>query len=154
MFQEREEELQKQLKANIGDEFDLSSLTLEESLSPVEEVRTTSSHNKVSPGHCSAAMVSFTLILRVCVCVRAQPVLQYSSAFDDEVEETPEDSSAEMPLNSEGVLECVPEEIQDIVEEGASEAQLDQDEPARQVELSHPPTSTVHGPYYYFYQGE
>lgn len=83
-------------------------------------------------------------------------MLQYSSAFDDEVEDTLEDSSAELPHGSEGVLECVPEEIPDLtfVEEGAPEAQPDQDGPARQVEPSHPPTSTVHGPYYYFYQGE
>lgn len=78
-------------------------------------------------------------------------VLQYSSAFDDEVEETAEESFAELPQGSEGVLGCVPEDIRD---EGAQEAQLDQDGPARQVELSHPSTSMVHGPYYYFYQGE
>lgn len=81
-------------------------------------------------------------------------MLQYSSAFDDEVEDTPEVSSAELAHDSESVLECVPEEIPGIVGEGAPEAQLDQDGPARQVEPSHPSTSTVHGPYYYFYQGE
>lgn len=82
-------------------------------------------------------------------------MLQYSSAFDDEVEETPEDSSAELPQDPEGVLECVLEEIPDltVLEEGAQEAQPDQDGIARQVELSHPSTSMVHGPYYYFYQG-
>lgn len=83
-------------------------------------------------------------------------MLQYSSAFDDELEDTPEVSSAELPQGSEGALECVPEEIPDLttVEEGSPEAQPHHDGPAKQVEPSHPTTSTVHGPYYYFYQGE
>lgn len=55
MLQEREEELLKQLKANIGDEFDLSSLTLDEPASPVEEIRTITSHITVSPTHWVAA---------------------------------------------------------------------------------------------------
>lgn len=129
LLQEREEELLKQLKANIGDGFDLSSLTLDEPASE-PEVQTITSHSK--------------------------PVLQYSSAFDDEVEEFPEDSSAELPHGSEGALQCVPEEVPALtsVDEGAPEAPPDQDGSARQVEPGHQPASTVHGPYYYFYQAE
>lgn len=129
LLQEREEELLKQLKANIGDGFDLSSLTLDEPASE-PEVQTITSHSK--------------------------PVLQYSSAFDDEVEEFPEDSSVELPHGSEGALQCVPEEVPALtsVDEGAPEAPPDQDGSARQVEPGHQPASTVHGPYYYFYQAE
>ncbi|XP_075881686.1 E3 ubiquitin-protein ligase RNF10 [Nelusetta ayraudi] len=130
LLQEREEELLKQQKANIGDGFDLSSLTLDEPASPVEEVQTITSHSK--------------------------PVLQYLSAFDDEVEEFPEDSSVELPHGAEGVLQCVPEEIPALtsVDEGAPEAPPHQEGSARQVEPGHPPASMVHGPYYYFYQAE
>lgn len=56
MLQEREEELLKQLKANIGDGFDLSSLTLDEPASE-PEVQTITSHSKVSPGCCCAAVM-------------------------------------------------------------------------------------------------
>lgn len=49
MLQEREEALLKQQKKNIGDVFDLSSLTLDEPPSPVEEVLTNTSSTKVSP---------------------------------------------------------------------------------------------------------
>lgn len=84
-------------------------------------------------------------------------MLQYSSAFDDEVEEFPEEPSTELPSDDpEGVLECVPEEIPDltVVDEAAAEAQPDQGGSTKQVEVGHPPASAVHGPYYYFYQGE
>lgn len=56
VLQEREEELLKQLKANIGDGFDLSSLTLDEPASE-PEVQTITSHSKVSPGCCCAAVM-------------------------------------------------------------------------------------------------
>lgn len=80
-------------------------------------------------------------------------MLQYSSAFDDEVEEFPEEPSTELPSDDpEGVLECVLEET--VVDEAAAEAQPDQGGSTKQVEVGHPPASTVHGPYYYFYQGE
>lgn len=75
-----------------------------------------------------------------------QPVLQYSSAFDDEVAAVPEDAPPELPDSPEGVLECVLEEAPEAVMEAAQEPQLEA-EPARL------PTSVVHGPYYYFYQG-
>lgn len=74
-----------------------------------------------------------------------QPVLQYSSAFDDEVAVVPEDAPSE-PDSAEGVLECVLEEPSEAVTEAAQEPQLEA-EPGR------PPTGVVHGPYYYFYQG-
>lgn len=77
MFQEREEQLLKQLKANIGDEFDLSSLTLDEPVSPVEEVPTNTSSTKVSPAACCDAVKPyFHIDLRcVCVCVAGAAVL-------------------------------------------------------------------------------
>lgn len=75
-----------------------------------------------------------------------QPVLQYSSAFDDEVAAVPEDAPSELPDSPDGVLECVLEEPPEAVMEAAQEPQLE-------AELGRPPTSVVHGPYYYFYQG-
>lgn len=48
MLKEREEKLLKQQKANAGDNLDFSSLTLEESSPPVEDVVTTISSSKVS----------------------------------------------------------------------------------------------------------
>lgn len=52
MLQEREEALLKQQKKNIGDVFDLSSLTLDEPPSPMEEVLTNVNSAKVSPTSC------------------------------------------------------------------------------------------------------
>lgn len=77
MFQEREEQLLKQLKANIGDEFDLSSLTLDKQVSPVEEVPTNTSSTKVSPAaSCDAVKPCFHIDLRcVSVCVAGAAVL-------------------------------------------------------------------------------
>lgn len=81
-------------------------------------------------------------------------MLQYSSAFDDEVVEVPEDTVVELPHVPESILECVPEEIPEvIIDEGAPEPPPDEEGSAMQAEPSHPPTSVVHGPYYYFYQG-
>lgn len=50
VLQEREETLLKQQNMNAGDVFDLSSLTLDEPSSPVEEVLPSISSTKVSPG--------------------------------------------------------------------------------------------------------
>lgn len=77
-------------------------------------------------------------------------MLQYSSAFDDEVAEVPEDpeDAAELPGFPEGVLECVLEESPE-----AAEPQPDEESPATQAEPGRPSTGVVHGPYYYFYQG-
>lgn len=81
-------------------------------------------------------------------------MLQYSSAFDDEVVEVLEDTAVELPHAPESILECVPEEIPEvIIDEGAPEPPPDEEGSARQAEPSHPPTTVVHGPYYYFYQG-
>lgn len=75
-----------------------------------------------------------------------QPVLQYSSAFDDELAADPEGGPSEPPHAPEGVLECVLEEPPEAAMDAAQEPQLEA-EPGR------PPSSAVHGPYYYFYQG-
>ncbi|XP_070820101.1 E3 ubiquitin-protein ligase RNF10 isoform X2 [Chaetodon trifascialis] len=124
LLQEREETLLKQQKANADDSLVFSSLTLEEASSPVEEVVTHISSTK--------------------------PVLQYSSAFDDEVAEVPEDAAAELPGIPEGILECVLEEPP----EAAPELQPDEESPASQAESCRPSASVVHGPYYYFYQAD
>ncbi|KAM7416354.1 hypothetical protein PAMA_018430 [Pampus argenteus] len=129
LLQEREEMLLKQQKPNTGDSFDLSSLTLEEPDSPVEEVVTNISS--------------------------AKPVLQYSSAFFDEVDEHPEGATAEMPEFPEGVLESVLEEPPDAVMDADPQSQSDQEKsPAIQAEAGRASTNVVHGPYYYFYQAE
>lgn len=141
LLQEREEMLLKKRKANAGDDLDFSCLTLEEPSSPVEEVVTHTSSTK--------------------------PVLQYSSAFDDEVEEaaeveevaevtevteTPEAATAELP-GPEGILECVLEEPPEAVMDEAPEPEPDDESPANHAE-GRPSTSAVHGPYYHFYQAE
>nr|XP_046242578.1 RING finger protein 10 isoform X2 [Scatophagus argus] len=123
LLQEREESLLKQQKANAVDALDLSSLALEEPPSPVEEVLTNISSNK--------------------------PVLQYSSAFDDEVEQVPDQDSPE------DVLDCVLEEPPEAVMDAAPEPQPDEEEiPACPAESGRPSTGVVHGPYYYFYQAD
>uniref|UniRef100_A0A3Q3WMM7 E3 ubiquitin-protein ligase RNF10 n=1 Tax=Mola mola TaxID=94237 RepID=A0A3Q3WMM7_MOLML len=81
-----------------------------------------------------------------------QPVLQYASAFDDEVEKLPEDVDVEPPASPEGVLECLLEEPPEAMMDTVPELQPDEESPASQAELGRPPTSVVHGPYYYFYQ--
>ncbi|XP_022612014.1 RING finger protein 10 [Seriola dumerili] len=124
LLQEREEMLLKQVKANAADSFELSSLTLEDPPSPVEEVVT----NVTS----------------------AKPVLQYSSAFDDEVAEPTE----ELPGLPGGVLESVLEEPPEAVMDAPPEPQLDEENPADQALPGRPSASVVHGPYYYFYQAE
>ena len=73
-----------------------------------------------------------------------QPVLQYSSAFDDEVaevpEEDPEEATGEEPQLPEGLLGRV-------LEESPEDAA-----PQPAEETARPQTSE-HGPSYYFYQG-
>lgn len=82
-------------------------------------------------------------------------MLQYSSAFDDEVVAVPGDAAAaELPDSPESVLECVLEEPPEAVMGAAPEPQPDEESPGSQAESGRPPTSVVHGPYYYFYQGE
>ncbi|KAG7241390.1 hypothetical protein INR49_025590 [Caranx melampygus] len=123
LLQEREEMLLKQQMANAEDGFELSSLSLEDP-PPVEEVAT----NVTS----------------------AKSVLQYSSAFDDEVAEIPE----EVPDLPEGILESVLEEPPEAVMDAPPEPQPDEENPAEQAQAGRPAASVVHGPYYYFYQAE
>ena len=83
-------------------------------------------------------------------------MLQYASAFDDEVAEVPDvpdDAAAELPDYPEGVLESVLEEPPEAMVDVAPEPQPDEESPASQPESGRPSTSVVHGPYYYFYQG-
>ncbi|XP_072290135.1 E3 ubiquitin-protein ligase RNF10 [Eucyclogobius newberryi] len=133
LLKEREEGLLKQQKSNAGDCFKLSSLTLEESLSPVEVITSSSSTS-------------------------TKPVLQYASAFDDEVLELPEDDS-EQPQLPEGVLENVLEEDPDEILEAAAEAEPEppedfKDLPVWEPDASRPQANVVHGPNYYFYQAD
>ncbi|XP_058492748.1 RING finger protein 10 [Solea solea] len=129
LLQEREEMLLKQQLAATADGFDLSSLTLEEPSPLVEEV--------------------------VTIVTSAKSVLQYSSAFDDEVLELPE----EPPGLPEAVLESVLEEPPEDLMDAAPEPLLDEENPAEQDLTEHtqparPSASVVHGPYYYFYQAD
>ncbi|XP_056145253.1 RING finger protein 10 [Lampris incognitus] len=126
-LQEREEALLKQQRPSTGHSLDLSSLTLEESR--VDEVVTTT--------------LSST-----------KYVLQYSSAFDDEVAEPPEDSAGEQPEFPEGILESVLEEPPEAVVDAAQEPQLTEVNHHSHVEPSRLPANVEHGPYYYFYQAE
>ncbi|XP_023134629.2 RING finger protein 10 [Amphiprion ocellaris] len=127
LLQEQEEMQLKQQKVN-ADSLDLCSLTLKEPSSPVEEVATNISS--------------------------AKPVLQYSSAFDDEVEELIEDAVAEPPDFSEAILESVLEEPPEPMMAAAPEPQLEEEGLASQAEAGRPTASVVHGPYYYFYQAD
>ncbi|KAM4576937.1 E3 ubiquitin-protein ligase RNF10 [Odontesthes bonariensis] len=127
LLQEHEEMLQQQQKTNM-DSPDLSSLTLKEPSSPVEEVVTNISS--------------------------AKPVLQYSSAFDDEVVEQTEDAVSELPGFPEAILESVLEEPPEAMMDVVPEPQLDEESPANQAESGRPSASVVHGPYYYFYQAD
>ena len=94
--------------------------------------------------------------LRDSVFYSLQPVLQYSSAFDDEVaevpEEDPEDAPGEEPELPEGLLERVLEESTEASGDAAPEPQPAEENPPSQAETMRPQTSE-HGPSYYFYQG-
>lgn len=70
-------------------------------------------------------------------CILPQPILQYASAFDDELQEAHEEPVEEMAARS------VPE--------------LAEEMPERAVEgkpVEETSQAAHHGPYYYFYQGE
>ncbi|XP_008296105.1 E3 ubiquitin-protein ligase RNF10 [Stegastes partitus] len=127
LLQEQEGILLKQQKVK-ADSLDMSSLTLKEPSSPVEEVVTNISS--------------------------AKPVLQYSSAFDDEVEDLAEDADAELPGFPEAILESVLEEPPEAMMDAAPEPQLEEEGLANQAEAARPSASVVHGPYYYFYQAD
>uniref|UniRef100_A0A668AIW2 E3 ubiquitin-protein ligase RNF10 n=1 Tax=Myripristis murdjan TaxID=586833 RepID=A0A668AIW2_9TELE len=83
-----------------------------------------------------------------------QPVLHYSSAFDDEVAELPEDAAGQQPDFPEGFLESVLEEPPEAMVDAVPEPQCAEKSPPSQAEPSRPPASVEHGPYYYFYQAE
>ncbi|KAI4820061.1 hypothetical protein KUCAC02_028053 [Chaenocephalus aceratus] len=139
LLQEREEMLLKQQKAHVRNRLDLSSLTLEDP-SPMDEVVTISSI--------------------------AKPVLQYTSAFDDEVAEfegdaevsevpeVPQEAEEELPGFPESILENVLEEPPEAMMDEAPEPQPEEEIPAKQADSGRPSTSVVHGPYYYFYQAD
>ncbi|KAM4579272.1 E3 ubiquitin-protein ligase RNF10 [Fundulus diaphanus] len=127
LLQEQEETLLRQQVAS-ADNPDLSSLTLRGPPSPVEEV------------------VTHT--------VSAKPVLQYSSAFDDEVAEPTEDAAAEPPAAPAAILESVLEESPEAVEGCPPEPRLEEQLAATQAESARPSAPVVHGPYYYFYQAD
>lgn len=80
-------------------------------------------------------------------------MLQYSSAFDDEVAEFPEDTAAERPEITEDSLQCVLEEPPEVMVDAAPKPQLDGETPASQAQPGRTSANVVHGPYYYFYQG-
>lgn len=80
-------------------------------------------------------------------------MLQYSSAFDDEVAELLEDTATELPEIAEDILQCVLEEPPEAVVDAAPKPQLDGETSASQTQPGRSSASVVHGPYYYFYQG-
>nr|XP_061804672.1 E3 ubiquitin-protein ligase RNF10-like [Nerophis lumbriciformis] len=125
LLQEREEMLLKKQQPSTDNSFDLSTLTLEEP-TPVNEVLTIKSSTK--------------------------PVLQYSSAFDDEVEEVPinEEQSGSLEHTLESVLEEPPDTVLDPVPHNFT----DEENSAKEAEPGHSQTNQVHGPFYYFYQAE
>ncbi len=73
------------------------------------------------------------------LCILPQPILQYASAFDDELQEAHEEPVEEMAVQS------VPEVSKEMPESAV------EDKPVEET----PQTSQAahHGPYYYFYQG-
>lgn len=81
-------------------------------------------------------------------------MLQYSSAFDDEVVNVPEGATAQLPEPPEGILESVQEEPPEAVMDADTQPQSDEESPACQPEPGRASSSVVHGPFYYFYQGQ
>ncbi|XP_077570864.1 E3 ubiquitin-protein ligase RNF10 [Stigmatopora nigra] len=124
-LQEREEMLLKQQPAS-DNRFDLSTLTLAETI-PVDEVLT--------------------------IKISAKPMLQYASAFDDEVLH---ETIVEVPeaVSLEPTLESLPEEPPDTELEAATDHVSDETNAPKEAEQGHSQTSQVHGPFYYFYQAE
>uniref|UniRef100_A0A673YIX6 E3 ubiquitin-protein ligase RNF10 n=1 Tax=Salmo trutta TaxID=8032 RepID=A0A673YIX6_SALTR len=145
-------------KACAEDNLELSNLTLADAPSPEEEVVTTFSSTKVSVCIYNPLIYSpnspVLLALRDYMFYSFQPVLQYSSAFDDEVaevpDEDPEEATGEEPQLPEGLLERVLEESP---EDAAPEPQPAEENHPSQAETARPQTSE-HGPSYYFYQAE
>ncbi|KAM9822449.1 E3 ubiquitin-protein ligase RNF10 [Syngnathus typhle] len=124
-LQEKEEMLLKQ-QPETDNSFGLSSLTLVEPAFPIDEVVTINSAIK--------------------------PVLQYSSAFDDEVAEDP--AVEALQGSPEDTLESVLEETTDAASDPAPDHLSNEENAAKESEPSRTQTSQVHGPFYYFYQAE
>ncbi|XP_076849948.1 E3 ubiquitin-protein ligase RNF10 [Brachyhypopomus gauderio] len=75
----------------------------------------------------------------------SKPILQYASAFDDEVQEAPYELPFQLPeLETSDVTE-VAEEVPEGPEEEA---------PVPELSESGPSHTSQHGPFYYFYQAE
>ncbi|XP_077378386.1 E3 ubiquitin-protein ligase RNF10 [Festucalex cinctus] len=122
-LQEQEELL---LQKQPGNMIDLSALALEEPASPADQVVTINSSIK--------------------------PVLQYSSAFDDEVAEVP--AAEALQGSPEDALESVLEEPpNDVLDQAPPHISGDENSD-KESESSHTQTSQVHGPFYYFYQAD
>lgn len=113
-LQEREDALRKRNSKNEGsvEGADMTKLSLTDSVSPEVAVNTFTS---------------------------AKPILQYASAFDDEVQDDPEGPPEELPEH----------EVTEQVLEGPEE----ENPLTGQSEDAHPQNSQ-HGPFYYFYQAE
>ncbi|XP_051509598.1 RING finger protein 10-like isoform X1 [Myxocyprinus asiaticus] len=121
-LQEREEGLKCRRK-NGGsvDEVDVKKLSLTEHSSP--EV---------------ISVKSFT---------NSKPILQYASAFDDEIQDLHEEPVEEMPAHN------VPEVAEEIPE-GPVEDKPVEDNPQASQNETGPQQNSHYGPYYYFYQAE
>lgn len=77
-----------------------------------------------------------------------QAVLEYSSAFDDLVMVASEVAPAEPPTSPQDILECVLEEPPEALMDPTPELEKAEENSCRA------PSNVVHGPNYYFYQGE
>uniref|UniRef100_A0A8C2XM00 E3 ubiquitin-protein ligase RNF10 n=1 Tax=Cyclopterus lumpus TaxID=8103 RepID=A0A8C2XM00_CYCLU len=105
-------------------------------------------------GDAQGCFIQSALCLLQVTEATVHPVLQYSSAFDDEVAEVPEEGTAELPGFPESILESVLEEPAEAMMDAAPEPQPVEESPPSQAESGRPSTSVVHGPYYYFYQAD
>uniref|UniRef100_A0A673HLM9 E3 ubiquitin-protein ligase RNF10 n=1 Tax=Sinocyclocheilus rhinocerous TaxID=307959 RepID=A0A673HLM9_9TELE len=74
------------------------------------------------------------------LCILTQPILQYASAFDDELQKVHEEPVEEMAAQS------IPEVAEEMPERAVEDRPLE--ETPQTSQASH------HGPYYYFYQAE
>ena len=68
-------------------------------------------------------------------------------------EEDPEQACGEPAEPRGGVLESVLEEACDALSEAGPDPQAPEEHTSSQAEAGRPQTASVHGPYYYFYQG-
>uniref|UniRef100_A0A671Q9I1 E3 ubiquitin-protein ligase RNF10 n=1 Tax=Sinocyclocheilus anshuiensis TaxID=1608454 RepID=A0A671Q9I1_9TELE len=91
-------------------------------------------------GGCKNGAQALVSLRDILSCVLPQPILQYASAFDDELQEAHEEPVEEIAVQS------VPEVAKEMPERAV------EDKPVEET----PQTSQAahHGPYYYFYQAE